>query len=209
MKKVQILCFGASIAYGCWDGEGGWVDRLKRHFLNNSIGNKKLRVLTYNLGRSGNTVPSLLKRFEDELSKRLIYRETVIVFQIGNNDSEWLNDRNTYRYPPNEFKDNLSKLIQQAKKHTAKIIFLGICPIEEGKMNPIPWANNLSYKTKLIKVFDEIIELVCKKNKIHYLKMFDKLSIEDLEDGVHPNTQGHEKIFKIVRDYLVEKKLIL
>ena len=31
---------------------------------------------------------------------------------------------------------------------------------------------------------------------------------EDFEDGLHPNTSGHEKIFGQVRDFLTEKKWI-
>ena len=31
---------------------------------------------------------------------------------------------------------------------------------------------------------------------------------EDLEDGLHPNAGGHEKIFQKVKDFLIENKII-
>ncbi|MEA1963419.1 MAG: hypothetical protein U9M94_04270 [Patescibacteria group bacterium] len=41
-----------------------------------------------------------------------------------------------------------------------------------------------------------------------FIEMFDLLNDEDLEDGLHPNSDGHEKMFKRVRDFLIENKII-
>jgi lysophospholipase L1-like esterase len=29
---VRVLVFGDSIAQGFWDSEGGWVERLRKHY---------------------------------------------------------------------------------------------------------------------------------------------------------------------------------
>jgi len=38
--------------------------------------------------------------------------------------------------------------------------------------------------------------------------MGDSLEFSDLEDGLHPNAKGHEKMFQRIRDFLVENKVI-
>jgi lysophospholipase L1-like esterase len=38
--------------------------------------------------------------------------------------------------------------------------------------------------------------------------MFDLLDEKDLIDGLHPNSQGHQKMFERVRDFLLENKLV-
>jgi len=39
-------------------------------------------------------------------------------------------------------------------------------------------------------------------------KYFDLLNDEDLNDGLHPNADGHEKMFNRVKDFLIENKII-
>ncbi|MBU4142032.1 SGNH/GDSL hydrolase family protein [Patescibacteria group bacterium] len=85
-------------------------------------------------------------------------------------------------------------------------------PIDESKVDPIPWLPEVSYKNEYIKRYDKIIKSVCAENKIAFIEIFEKLKKENcknlLEDGVHPNSKGHEKIFEIVKDYLIENKII-
>ena len=75
-------------------------------------------------------------------------------------------------------------------------------------MDPVPWHPEISYKNKYIKQFNGIVKQVCKENDINFIEILDKLSKEDLKDGVHPNSEGHKKIFEIVRDFLVKNKII-
>ena len=49
--------------------------------------------------------------------------------------------------------------------------------------------------------FDSELEKLCTNNKIKYIKMQDVLSEEDFIDGLHPNTNGHQKIC----DYIIKK----
>ncbi len=70
---MQIFVFGASIVYGSWDEEGGWVDRLKR------LANQKVSshadpdywAEVYNLGVPGQRTDHLLKRFNFETEQRI------------------------------------------------------------------------------------------------------------------------------------------
>lgn len=49
---------------------------------------------------------------------------------------------------------------------------------------------------------------VCEKNSIPYCDIFSVLKNEDLEDGLHPNAAGHEKLFAVIRDFLEKNKWI-
>ena len=66
-----------------------------------------------------------------------------------------------------------------------------------------------SYKNKYIQEFNNILKKFCEDNNVYFIDIFKDFVKEDykslLEDGLHPNTKGHNKIFKAVRDFLVQK----
>ena len=147
-QKKQILVFGASIIYGAWDKEGGWVQRLRKFIDEKNLSDPNFYCLTYNLGISGNTTKDLLNRFKFETKQRLKNKETILIFSIGVNDSI-INKQGNLNYPPKKFEKNILKLIKQAKKLSSKIIFVGFNPINEAFTNPIPWDENIFYKVML------------------------------------------------------------
>lgn len=76
-----------------------------------------------------------------------------------------------------------------------------------------PEGGVICYKNKYIEEYDKIIELVCEKNNLIFtdvLSEFKKGNYKKLldEDGLHPNSKGHQKIFEIVRDSLLKNKVI-
>ena len=212
---AKILVFGDSIVYGAWDREkeGGWVQRLRKlldekHFIESDFD-----YSVYNLGVSGNTIGELLERFEFETKQRLEEgEEIIIIFQIGINDSQWLLSQNNFRVPPEKFKENIQKLINIAQKFTSKTVFLGLTPVEDRKVNPIPWAPEKSYRNEYVEEYNKIIKSTCSKNKIPFIEIFEEWVKSDyknlLEDGAHPNSEGHKKIFETVKDFLIQNKII-
>lgn len=190
---AQILVFGDSETYGAWDSEGGWVSRL-RQFIDKT--NKE--HIIYNLGIDGNTTESLLIRFEFETKSRLWPdEETILLFQIGVNDSAIVSFE--------KFKENIKTLIKLAKKYSSKIAFLGLTSVDEKKTNPVPWNNAVFYKNEKIRKYNDAIKALCKENKVHFIEI-SNISLD--EDGVHPNSKGHAKIFQLVKDFLVKNKII-
>jgi len=193
MEKI-ICVFGASITWGAWDGEkGGWVNRLKLALESNHD------IEVYNLGVSGNNTGDLLKRFEKEVKAR---KPTIIIFGIGNNDSTFNNSEVSVIIE--KFEKNILRLIELGKKFTNNIIFVGLSKVDESKTMPIPWNKKIYYNNESIKKYDEKIQEVTKKNKVGYINIFDLLDKKDLEDGLHPNSQGHEKIFLKIKEFLRE-----
>jgi lysophospholipase L1-like esterase len=210
---AQILVFGDSITYGAWDKEGGWVQRLRKFLDEKNSTNPDFYCLVYNLGISGDNSNDLLERFEFETKQRLEENEeTVIIFAVGVNDSQFVHSENKHRVPLNEFKENIQKLIKLAQKYSSKIIFVGLTTVDETKTTPIPWDADKSYQNKFIQKYNQIVKQVCKENKIYFVEIFEEFTNLNhqklLEDGLHPNSEGHKKIFEIIKEFLIKNKII-
>lgn len=209
----QIIAFGDSITFGFWDREGGWIARLRKWIDNKNLEFSRFYYRVYNLGIDGNTTQDLLIRTDKEISQRIEEdTKTLILFAIGINDSEYYNTEKKLVTSPEKFQQNIKELIFMAKKYTNNIVFLEAIGVDETKVDPIPWARDRSYKNIYIKKYNGIIKKECQKNKVHFIEIFDYWVKSDyknwLEDGVHPNSMGHKKIFEKVREFLISKKLI-
>jgi len=199
---MRILVFGDSITWGSYDLEyGGWVSRLRNNFEENSD------VEVYNLGISGNHVEDLLKRFEFETKQRLKEDKGLsFIFAIGINDAQFVHSKDSFRTNSNKFNKGIEKLIKLAKKFSSKIYFVGLTSVDESKTNPTSWNKNKSYRNKDIKEYDNLIKSSCEKNNIPFIEIFNKFINQNyrdlLEDGLHPNSKGHELIYEEVKRVL-------
>ncbi len=198
--KKRICIFGDSITYGANDKEmGGWVERLKVFVWNNSD------YHVYNQGVSGNTSSDLLKRVKVEIEAR---NPEIIIVSIGANDSSFRDSLGHEKVALEEFKKNIKTIYEITKEYSNKIMFLGLCDINEDKTDPIPWNTDAHYRKENILEYNEFIKSFCKENDLFFVEILDVVNIDDLEDGLHPNAKGHEKIFQKVKDYLIDKKII-
>lgn len=201
---MQIICiFGASTTWGACDLEkAGWANRLTMSLASKS----DYDIEIYNLGVSGNTTNDLLERFNAEAKAR---HPSLIIFSIGDNDSVYIASKKTQDVPIEQFESNLQELVKRAKKFTDKIVFLGGKKVDESQTTPIPWLTDYHYTNENIILYDKKIKEVAEKNNVFYLRMFDLLDIKnDLDDGLHPNAQGHQKMFERVKDFLEKNKLV-
>lgn len=194
---MNVLIFGDSITWGAYDPEqGGWATRLRNYFESEDSPpcyREAGDVLIYNLGISGDTTVDLLNRIEVEAKSR---KPNLIIFAIGINDAQFIHSTNGLRVSLDEFQQNLAKLLAIAKKFTNKIIFIGLTRVNESKTNPIPWKTDKSYTNENIARLDNAIEKFCENNKLKFVPMDNVLQNEDLFDGLHPNAEGHTKIFE-------------
>ncbi len=191
MKKIAI--FGDSIAYGLSDEErGGWVQRLNLYFLK-----KKNNIRIYNFSVSGDDTEELLNHFERECEMSIPDK---IIFAIGINDSHYNSKTKKQNIPVTEFKSNLNNLLDIARKFTNDIVFLGLTPVDETKTKSVLWNRVVSYDNKKVKEYDSIIMKFAKKEKVIFIKLYNVLKKRDLFDGLHPNSFGHEKIFKLLKN---------
>ena len=195
----QLICiFGASSTQGFYDVEkGGWADRLKIYAYERSLSTDDYFEV-FNLGVSGNTSRDLLKRFYNEAKAR---NPTVIIISLGDNDSG-------LKVPLDEYEMNMDKIFIQAKEITQNIIVLGTKKVNEKFTKPVPWNKEVYYINEEIKKYDNRLKKLAEKHKIKYVPFFDELNEKDLEDGIHPNSKGHKKIFERVKDILIKEKLM-
>lgn len=190
--NINICIFGDSISWGASDFEkGGYVERLKSYCLENYD-----EVAIYNLGISGNTTSDLLKRFKNEATTR---KPDLVIFAIGINDARYEKSKDEILINIKLFRKNIIKLIKITKKISSKVIFIGLTRVLEEKTMPI---ENVYYENNIINQFDDVLKNICIQNNIDYIEMKNVLDKDDYDDGLHPNTKGHEKIFNVVLENL-------
>jgi lysophospholipase L1-like esterase len=199
MKDINICIFGASITWGAYDAEkGGWVDRLKLWFF---VQDENNYAEVYNLGVPGATTNDLIKRIEIESEAR---KPNIIVFSIGNNDSFFEKSKNENQIRIEKFAENLEKLFLKAQKYTDKIVFVGLSGVDETKTTPVYWNKDAYYTNADINRYDSEIEKFCGENNLPYISLKNILHPGDWEDGLHPNAEGHEKIYKKVQPEILD-----
>ncbi len=194
IKKFKICIFGDSIAYGWFDFKKmGWVYRLRE------VLEKKGDYRIFNLSIPGDTTQDLLKRFKNE---SVVREPDMIMFAVGINDSQFYFKENKFKVNSFIFEKNVSKLITLAKNLTEKIVFIGLIPVDEKLITPLPKDPERILKNEFIERYNRIIKNVCKNEKVKFIDLFNKWKKINykkfLFDGLHPNEKGHEEIFKII-----------
>jgi lysophospholipase L1-like esterase len=204
-----FLVYGDSIAFGYYDKEGGWTDRLKRYFADESAKDQpELDTLVYNLAISGDTTNEVLRRLKKETVPRSWEdRKTTFIFAIGINDTIIIDGK--CATSENKFSNNLNEIITYSKKFSDDIIFVG--PTLVGK-SPLQWSPTEIYKNKHIRKYNEILRRFSQTYNLPYLDMvktFESISYKNLLiDHLHPNTKGHEFIYNTVKHFLEVNKYI-
>ncbi len=210
-KDKHVLIFGTSITWGAWDKDGGWAERLKSYFCEKHLKDPDYFCLAYNLGVSGNTTEHILKRFEFEVGQRLgeVPEETelVVIFDFGENDAAFIHSKEGFWVSREKFAENTQKLIELARKLTPYVFLLGGHPVDEEITDPVPWNKDVSYRNKDAREYDGIMASICEKEKVLFIDIFDLLDVNtDFHDGLHPNSNGHKKIFEKVKEMLIKRE---
>lgn len=203
-----ITVFGDSITFGRGNiFDAGWCDKLKEYFET-----KEYYNCLFNLGIPGDSTKDVLVRFDVEASARAkFFRKgdrQVIIFAIGINDSKGFIDGG-FECDLDEFKKNISLLLKKAKKLTDEVVFIGLTPVDESKTKNY---EGTVFSNSRIKSFNEAIKLICLENKVLFFDMFEEFSkfnyLALLDDGLHPNKEGYDCLFFLIKDFLIFNKII-
>jgi lysophospholipase L1-like esterase len=210
---ATFVIFGDSIAAGCWDEHGGWAERLRQYLYQQVIAsNYDLYHEIHNLSVSGDTTQDLINRFSAEMEARVWEDDSVIFFAVGINDSQVILETSQNVVSLEQFEKNLQVLFTKANTYTAHTIAVGLTPIDEATVNPMPWKPENAYVTTEVKKYDTALQRVCNAHQVEYLPLHDVFSstatTHFLADGVHLTSHGHEIIFAHVLQLLQEKQLI-
>lgn len=212
----RIITIGDSIVYGRMDPvHGGWAGRLRSWYLPQN----PEKNAVFNLGVGGENTTELLRRFKSECEIR---EPDLILICIGTNDFRQKGSpKADYETPPKLFQENLGKLFHISKDLSKATVFVGMVPVDESRTAPDPekaYWRFLDAQQKYAKITKE----VCHKHEVRYIDNitewfnlgklhfgFGKRKyIKLLDDGVHPNAEGHEFLFLTIKEFLRRHKYL-
>jgi len=207
---MNLLFFGDSIVQGLWDERGGWPARIKqdiyREHLENSAPHRDYNMV-YMRGVSGDTSEKLKNRIGSELKDATDHSssEVNVVFSVGINDCGKTGGEN--KVSRQDYRQNIREIISQVREHADRVIAVGLTPVDEERLDAEGSAD--SYTNKEVKAYDDIFREVCEENDVKFIPVFDELSEDEdwndnLFDGLHPGTEGHRKIYELVKDEITE-----
>lgn len=176
-KEKTILFLGDSLTAGY----GVEKDQAYPALVEKKL-NKKYKVKVLNGGVSGSTTASGLSRLRWFLKAK----PDIVVLILGANDG-------LRGIKLKESKKNLEKIILKAKEENLKIILAGMM---------IPPNYGKEYTEQFKQMYIELKE----KYKLPWIPFILKdvagLEKMNIEDGIHPNSNGHEKVAENLIPYL-------
>lgn len=154
---------------------------------------------------------TVLQRLSNEAKARIRYLRKedryVIILCIGLNDTRKIGTDKEQQTMRDEFSKNIQELINKAKKYTPEVIITGLPPVDETKTQPF---EETYFDNETIQQYEEVIKEQATKARIPFVSLYQacikKGYVATLEDGIHPNTKGHELIYKIIREELLAQK---
>lgn len=193
---MTVAVFGDSIAWGMVDPlGGGWVNRSKR------LLEKQFSDLDfYNLSVPGDTTADVLRRFEVESKSR---EPEVIIFAIGINDTVISTVGQRAKVAESTFLLHLQKLYRLASLFSRQVFFVGLTRVDEKRSQPMRLDPSITYQNRRIERFDQLLRNFAETQSALYVPVAEVLKPSDLIDGLHPNTQGHQKLFRQLRQQLL------
>ena len=196
MNIDKTYCvFGDSVTQAAYI-KTSWVDML-RIYLEKKYSNDFINV--FNLGVGGNTTDDVAKRFKFE---SLMRTPTDIIFAVGVNDSGYFRTPDKPIVSEVNFDKNITSLITEAKEFTGNITFVGLVLGDDSVLKPFPDSSQgKSYEYKRVEKYNRRAQEIAQTNSCRFIQLFEKLKPEDFLDGLHPNDQGHKKIFEEVKKY--------
>lgn len=205
--KNNYIVIGDSITYGIGDFEsGGWATMFKQYIVNkddSKVCNNYVHIAAF----PGATSTDILNKI-DSILQAFYHREftNTIMLSIGINDTQEFNGN-----PKNsieQYRINIEKIAKSVMDKGFNMIILGLTRIESNEK--FFWKPNKYYDNEIISEYDKDLSLIldydaelkdlCNNNRIKYISMQEVLQKEDFIDGLHPNHNGHKKIFEKIID---------
>ena len=199
----KLIVLGDSGVYGWGDPEeGGWCERLRRHWMALPDG-----PVLYPLGVRGDGLERVAARLEREVHCRGELRRQIpqgILLAVGLNDSARVGRPDGRPQLDAEgFLFGLQPLLLQARR-MAPVLVLGLTPVDEAVM---PYAEVLWYGLDQVRRYEGLLEEACLEADVPFLPLLNSL----LEypawpgwlgpDGVHLNGDGHRQVYERVRHW--------
>lgn len=188
---MTIGVWGDSITHGSCDSEAlGWVGRIRKALPTDDYNH------IYNFGVCGDTSEDLVARFDIEAKA---ISPDHIVFAVGINDSKFSKGSDNHNVSLDNYKTNLAQLILSAKQHTGSICLISATKVTEEWRS----ARGSRFMNEEIAKFNQVMAVLADDYDLKYIDVFEAVDpATDLADGLHPNAQGYEKMFGVIRSNL-------
>jgi lysophospholipase L1-like esterase len=199
----KLIVLGDSGVYGWGDPlEGGWCERLRRHWMELPEG-----PVLYPLGVRGDGLERVAARMQAEVLCRGELRRQQpqgILLAVGLNDTARVGRRDGRPQLDAEgFLYGLQQLLQQARA-IAPVLVVGLTPVCEDAM---PFAEMLWYQLDDVRRYEGLLEEACMDAGVPFLPLLEHLLADPcwpallLDDGLHLNSDGHRKVFERMRHW--------
>ncbi|MFM2080428.1 MAG: hypothetical protein RLZZ124_131 [Cyanobacteriota bacterium] len=200
---AKLIVLGDSGVYGWGDpDEGGWCERLRRHWMGLPDG-----PVLYPLGVRGDGLERVAARLEREVHCRGELRRQLpqgILLAVGLNDCARVGRRDGRpQLDPEGFLFGLQQLLQSARR-IAPVLVLGLTPVDEAAM---PYAEVLWYGLEDVQRYERLLEEACLAADVPFLPLLEGLLADSAwpqwlcADGLHLNGEGHRQVYARVRDW--------
>jgi acyl-CoA thioesterase I len=179
-KTGTIVAFGDSVTAGVGvPNESAYPAQLEQ-----LLRQRGYDYSVINMGRGGDTTFGALERVPEVIARR----PQIVILQIGANDAARLFD-------PAVTQENVESIVQQLQAANITVILAG---------NPVVSLANWDFPER----FTALYPAVAEKYDLIYIPFFLEGVVGDetmnLQDGLHPNSQGYERIANNTYPYVIQ-----
>jgi lysophospholipase L1-like esterase len=163
----------------------------------------------FNLGVAGDTSSDILKRVCFEVEARCTDESSnnVLIIAVGVNDSQYDITTGVCRVPVEQTITNFTDILRLTKKHISKTVFVGLADVVDSRLDPVPWVPTHTYNNGMIKTYNNTIASFAKDNNTTFISLesvFGDVAEACLPDGIHPNEEGHERMYNRIQTELLK-----
>ena len=155
-------------------------------------------------GHGGDTIEDVLRRTDADV---LELDPDLVVLQVGINDSRLRESFPTdHDVPPGRYASGVREFVSRVRASRdppARIAVVGTVPVDEALVRP--YKPDKEYTTAAAREYNALARDVCRDADATFVDVFRSFEARDppgslLDDGLHPNDEGHELICEIVAD---------
>ncbi len=211
---AQIFILGSSNVYGVGGEYGGWADLVKqeihtRMYGKNGIGEK---IEVYNFGFSGATVDFVIRTFPQQIKEYGRSRNIIAVVSVGGNNSKAQGTLDNYFSTPDHYQKDVLRMFELLKKSCNHVLVVnGSGFYDELKTMPFvspKSGKRIYFSNNRKKLFDDVLIPLCREYGFPYIDVEisknEWIKKYSYTDGLHPNSKGHEHIYKCIMKELIK-----
>jgi lysophospholipase L1-like esterase len=198
---TRLIVIGDSIAYGAWDGQGGWVDRLKRDLHQHTLESRmKDKVQVLNTAIGGHNSSDVKARVHQEISDRHAPSwDVAFVVACGINDV-----REPGALSATETVANFDDILRELYQFSERVMIVGLTPLGQSRVD----LKGSVYSQAAVEKRDAAIAEWARTEDLPYVHLMEPAKASSayrasLVDGVHPSDAGHEFVYSTIKPHVL------